>query len=516
MLAMAAGLCAVSASKAVAENIISPARQTIAVKDDTQSARLAFRGLTVASLTSSPDGLEVTIRFNEPVQDAIARELSRMLAAVGDASTGYDSLLLRVRASSEFEISDEGNGFSLVIRPRSQSGNEARFTELEIRRRTLSGDTTGARDLLTPLRTANPDDVSLLRMDAAADFSDRNFWASAEKYSQALRLAPDDRAAHMGLQGALNQIAPRLEAGVETREMDNADSQLRTHIAGETPVASGLTLRGRVDYVELDDNAVQAEDGSLLAFSGGRTMAEIGLTYDFANRWLATFGLHASEDDIGTGASIEYRDATSHVTLVGGYNQPTWDYPETIVANGTFDFVGLTASRSFDETWFLNIGMALRRYALGEETEAAVTSSLEAGIRWALPLETRTQVTLGYVFDAEYSHDIALLPDGGGGFYALLPSGDRVLHTMDIRVSDQLTDTLFTSAFAGYARDNEGTDGLMTGAELTYAPAIDIRISLNAYYSGISDRLGTSGDYFHAGLTVTRLFATTAGNADEQ
>jgi hypothetical protein len=242
----------------------------------------------------------------------------------------------------------------------------------------------------------------------------------------------------------------------------------------------------------------------------------VDLAWDFVNRWLASLSLHASEDEIGAGATVEYRDATSQVTLVGGYNQPTWDYPETIVENGTFDFVGLTARRSFDETWFLNIGLALRRYALGEESEAAVTSSIEAGIRWALPLQSKTQVTLGYAFDAEYSHDIALLPDGGGGFYALLPSGDRALHALDLRVSDQVTDTIFASAFAGYARDNEGMDGMLAGAELSYAPTLDLRIALNAYYSGISDRLGASGDYFHAGMTVTRLFATTAGSSDEQ
>lgn len=514
LLAVSAGLCA--ATVAVAENVIEPVRQTIAVKDDAKSARLAFRGLTVADLTTSQDGLEVSIRFNEPLQDKVARELPQLVSGFGDASTGYDSLLLRVQAPSEFEVSDDNSGFSLQIRPRAATGNDARLTELEIRRRTLEGDTTGARELLVPLRQGKPDDESLLRMDASVDFADHNYWASADKYNQALRLAPDDHAARQGLEGALNQIAPRIEAGIETREIEKADSQLRSYVAGETPLASGLTLRGRVEYVELDDNAVQAEDGSLLPFSGSRTMGEVGLVYDFANRWLASLSLHASEDDLGAGASIEYRDATSQVILTGGYNQPTWDYPETIVANGTFDFVGLTARRSFDETWFLNIGLVLRRYALGEETQAATSSSLEAGIRWALPLQSKTQVTLGYALDAEYSHDIALLPDGGGGFYALLPSGDRVLHAMDLRVSDQVTETIFASAFAGYARDNESTDGLIAGAELTYAPAVNFRVSLNAYYSGISDRLGTSGDYFHAGMTVTRLFATTSGSNDEQ
>lgn len=516
LLAMGAGLCAVSATAAVAENIVAPARQTIAVKDDTRSARLAFRGLTVAGLTTSPDGFEVSIRFNEPVQDAIARELSQLVSSLGDASTGYDTLLLRVRAPSEFEVSDEDTGFSLLIRPRAPSGNDARFTELEIRRRTLEGDTPGARELLIPLRMGKPDDASLLRMDASVDYADHNYWSAADKYNQALRLAPDDRAARQGLEGALNQIAPRLEAGIETREIEKGDSQLRSYLSGETPVASGLTLRGRVEYVELDDNAVQAADGSAPPFSGGRTIGEVGLAWDFANRWLASLSLHASEDEIGAGVTVDYRDATSEVTLVGGYNQPTWDYPETIVENGTFDFVGLTARRSFDETWFLNIGLALRRYALGEESQAAVTSSIEAGIRWALPLQSKTQVTLGYAFDAEYSHDTALLPDGGGGFYALLPSGDRALHALDLRVSDQVTDTIFASAFAGYARDNEGSDGIIAGAEIAYAPTIDLRIALNAYYSGISDRLGTSGDYFHAGMTVTRLFATTAGSSDEQ
>ena len=130
LLAMGAGLCAVSATAAVAENIVAPARQTIAVKDDTKTARLAFGGLTVAGLTTSPDGFEVSIRFNEPVQDAVARELSNLVSSLGDASTGYDTLLLRVRTPSEFEVSDDDTGFSLLIRPRAPRGNDERFTEL--------------------------------------------------------------------------------------------------------------------------------------------------------------------------------------------------------------------------------------------------------------------------------------------------------------------------------------------------------------------------------------------------
>lgn len=514
LLALGAGACAASTSGAVAENIISPARQTVAVKEDTGGAQLAFHGLTASGLTPSADGMEVSIRFNEPVDDKVARELNRLVASVGDASTGYDSMLLRVRAPSSFELVEEPAGFALLITPRKPAADSARFTELEIRRRTLSGDTTGARELLIPLRTSRPDDPALLRMEASVDYADHNYWAAAEKYDQALKLSPDDRAARQGLEGALNQVAPRLEAGIETREIEKADSQVRGWLAAETPIARGLSLRGRVEYVELEDNAVQSADGALEPFSGTRVIGEIGLSYDLANRWLAAMSLHASEDDLGVGAAIGYRDATSAVEISAGYNQPTWDYPETIVGNGTFDFMAMTATRSFEDTWFLNLGLALRRYALYGQDEAAITSSVEAGLRWALPLGSPTRVTLGYGFDAEYSHDFALLDDGGGGFYALLPAGDRVIHTADLRIADQLADTMFASAFAGYARDNEGTDGLVAGAELTYTPVLDLRISLNAYYSGISDRLGESGDYFHAGLTVTRLFATANGTED--
>lgn len=516
LLALGAGAFATSASTAVAEDIVAPARQTIAVKEDAGSAQLAFQGLTVSGLTPSADGMEVSIQFNEPVQDAIARELASLVSPLGDASTGYDTLLLRVRGPSDFDVRSDATGFALYIRPRKPAKDGARFTELEIRRRTLAGDTSGARELLVPLRTSRPDDPALLRMEASVDFADHNYWASADRYSQALKLSPEDRSARQGLDGALNQIAPRLEAGIETREIEKADSQLRTWISGETPAGPGLSLRGRVEYVELDDNAVQLEDGSLAPFSGNRTIGEISIAQDFANRWLASLGLHVSGEEIGIGASIEYRDATSEVMIVGGYNQPTWDYPETILSNGTFDFLGMSARRSFEDTWFLNLGMVMRRYALAGESEAAISSSLEAGIRWALPLETATRITLGYGFDAEYSHEVALRPDGGGGFFALLPSGDRVLHTLDLRIADQLTETIFASAFAGYSRDNEGTDGLIAGAELSYAPTIDLRVSLNAYYSGISDRLGESGDYFHAGLTVTRLFATISGSDDGQ
>ena len=516
LLALGAGACAATSSAAIAENIITPTRQTVAVKEDTGSAQLAFHGLSASGLSPSADGMEVSIRFNEPVDDTVARELGRLVSSVGDASTGYDSLLLRVRAPSDFELVEEPGGFALLIKPRKAAADVTRFTELEIRRRTLSGDTAGARELLIPLRTSHPDDPALLRMEASIDFADHNYWASADKYDQALKLSPEDRAARQGFDGAMNQVAPRIEGGIETRKIEKADSQLRGWIAGETPISRGLALRGRVEYVELDDNAVQASDGTIAPFSGSRTMGEIGLSYDFSNRWLAAMSMHASEDDLGVGASVGYRDATSAIEFSGGYNQPTWDYPETIVANGTFDFMAMTASRSFEDTWFLNLGLALRRYALSGQDEAAITSSVEAGLRWALPLGSPTRITLGYGFDAEYSHDVALLDDGGGGFYTLLPAGDRVIHTADLRVADQLTDTLFASAFAGYARDNEGEDGLVAGAEVTYAPVLDLRVSLNAYYSGISDRLGESGDYFHAGLTVTRLFATISGTENDE
>jgi hypothetical protein len=202
------------------------------------------------------------------------------------------------------------------------------------------------------------------------------------------------------------------------------------------------------------------------------------------------------------------------VELRAVYHQPSWDYPESIVADGTVDEASLSVVRAFEATWFFNASAAVQQFALYGVSDAATNTSVEAGLSRLLFSDDANRVLLSYDFNADFVGHIAERPDGGGGFFTLLPLGDRTVHAGSLRYEGHLTPELLASVRAGYATDANGQDGVITAGELAWSPTLDLRLSLNSYYSGIPDRAGQSGAYMNAGLTITRIFLPTAGSTD--
>jgi hypothetical protein len=491
-----------------------PAAQTVAISQAGDGIIISFQGLSLASLSSSVDGMEAALSFRQPVAESIAGQISHLTPAVTDASSGYDSILLRARSASRFEAMATTGGFVLSIRPVPAKLDVRKLETLDIRRMTLSGDTEGARAQIAALRASQPDDQELLRLDAdvaAADHDDRK---AAETYAALVSSNPLDESIGASLRSAQAQLAPQVESGVDTRKIEKADRQTHAFASAEIPVLPGIRLRGRIDIVELDDNDVQLPDGARAPFSGDRYGGELGVMLDLGDRWHAMLLAFGNENSLGGGGSIGYRDASSSVELRAVYHQPSWDYPESIVADGTVDESSLSVVRAFEATWFFNASAAVQQFALYGVSDTATNTSVEAGLSRLLFSDDANRVLLSYDFNADFVGHIAERPDGGGGFFTLLPLGDRTVHAGSLRYEGHLTPELLASVRAGYATDANGQDGVITAGELAWSPTLDLRLSLNSYYSGIPDRAGQSGAYMNAGLTITRIFLPTAGSTD--
>ena len=501
--------------QARASDELSPVKQQIKINPIPSGVALLFDGLKLLSTDVSADGMEIALHFDEPLKDSIAQAITiGAKATIADASTGYDTLLLRAQSRSRFDIDDSDNGFTLLVTSEQIGEDTTRLTLVEIRRRTLVDDTQGARELLSQLRLQRPDDVELFRTEADIDLADQDSHTAAEKYRMLLRVNPADEGLQESLSAAQADFAPRIESGVESQKTNKGDRQWRGFIAGQTPIGPALELRGRIDFVDLQDNLVQFANGTTGSFQGRRTQGSLSAVYDLGGRWSSTATVYGASETIGAGAALEYQDAASSVTLTAAYHQPSWDYTESIVANGSTDFAGLRAMRSFSDEWFFNLGIAAHQFSLDDESQAATSVTFEAGLRWALPLESPTKITLGYTFDAEYVDRVATRLDGMGDQFALLPIRDRVVHSADLRIAEQLTHQLFSSFYVGYSRDLNSKGGYIVGTEMAYAPTDDLRIAFTANYSGVSDRAGDSGAYMHAGLTITRAFAMPSGETN--
>ncbi len=483
--------------------------QLVKVTTGPSGVELEFDGLSLASADQSADGMEIALHFSHPLKDAIAREITRMAAAmIADASSGYDTLLIRAQSRSVFELRALHQGFVLHVTPAGNTDDNSRLALVEIRRRTLLDDTPSARDLLSQLRRAQPDDPEFQRAEADIDFADRDNRSAAAKYRALLRDNPTDEGLRDSLSQAQAGFAPQFESGADYQSIEKADRQWRGHIAGRVPLGDALELRGRIEFVDLDDNLVQFTDASTGPFEGGRTRGELSLDYDFGPRWDAIVSLYGANDTIGAGAELAYEDASSIVRVQARWHQPSWDYTESIVANGTTDVASIAVARSFENSWFFNLGLGFHRFSFDDENSSATSETMEAGLRWRLPLESTTDLSLGYSFDAEYVDRVNLRPDGLGGFYAMLPLRDRIVHSADLRLADRLGAHVSTSAYAGYAKDVNGEGGLIAGAEIAYEPVSTLRIALEGNYSGVGDRAGDSGAYLHGALTITKAFST--------
>ena len=515
-LAIGLGLGVADTQAGTERALPAPATQTVAISEAGDSIIISFQGLSLASMSPSVDGMEAALSFRQPLSESIAGQISHLTPAVTDASSGYDSLLLRARSASRFETMPTRGGFVLSISPVPARTDTRKLATLDIRRMTLSGDTEGARGTLASLRATLPDDPDLQRLEADVAAADHDYRKAARDYAGLVSSNPLDESLRESLRSTQAQIAPRIESGVDTRKIEKADRQTHAFASAEVPVSPNTSLRGRIDYIELDDNDVQLPDASRAPFSGDRYGGEVDVLFDLGNRWHAALLAFGNESSLGGGGSIGYRDASSAAELKVVYHQPSWDYPEAVVANGTMDEASLSVMRSFEDTWFFNASVAVQQFALYGVTDAATNTAVEAGLSRVLFSDDANRLMISYDFNADAAAHVEELPDGGGGFFTLLPLGDRTVHAGSLRYEGHLSPDLFTGIRAGYATDANGQDGLVAGGELTWSPTLDLRLSLNSYYSGIPDRAGQSGAYMNSGLTITRVFLPPAGSSDAQ
>lgn len=491
-------------------------RQSVAVQETGTTLQATFSGLTLISSDVAADGSEVTLKFKEAVADQIAKELqARAPNWIAYASSGFDTLLVHTKGPATFDVAPSPRGvtLSVVATPKTAEGGD-RIKSVEIRRLTALGETPEARRQLDELRRQNPNDTDLLRGEADIDIADHDNRAAAAKLRKLLRDKPSDEGLTDSLADAEAEISPRVSGGVDYHEIENGDRQWRMHAEAQVPIDPMFDLRGRIEAVNLDDDAVQLPDGTIAAYDGEKLRGQVSLVHDFGTRWEGVATLFVAEDRVGAGGSLTNEDAFSSTTLRAMMSAPSWDYSELIVADGTVDSIAISHRHSFDQRWFLAVDLGLKRYALDGEDDAATSTTIEAGLRWA-PFELgETKLTVGYAFDAEYVDHVALR-DNGIITYALLPIADRVVHSGDIRVDAPLGSNFFAGGYAGYAKDVNGDGGLIAGATLGYEPEPDIRIALDANYSDIPDRAGDSGAYTHAELSVTKRFANDEGSSGD-
>lgn len=473
--------------------------------------QLEFRGLTLLASEPSQDGREVTLRLKEPVDPNFVKAMNGQEPDwIESVSAGYDTLLIRTTRAARFETAKADNGFVLKILRQGQSEGSTASSLVEARYLTSVGRTREARATLDRLRGTDVDELDIMKARADADLADGDARAAAAGYAAAMQTRPTDDGLAEALASARDAFAPQIEAGAEYQRTQGADRQWRTHVAGRMPIDDTLSLRGRIEAVDLDDNAVIAPNGAVSSFSGMRERGELGLENDFGGGWFGLASLFGAEDTIGGGIALEGRAVHAATIVQANFQEPFWDYTEGIVHAGTRDSLGFTHKHAFDNTWFVNLGVRANRYGIDGDDDVGRSIEVDAGMRWRV-LEGPTQISFGYNYESEFVSNVELRSDGLGGFFSPLPIGARQVHSADVRVDTEIAPDFTAGAYAGYAKDVEGGKGLIAGLELAYEPTKDLRVAFDAYYSAVGDRAGDAGAYQHASLTITRLFTTDGG-----
>lgn len=479
----------------------------------TAGIQLQFRGLTLLGTEPSQDGREITLRLKEPVDPKFAQGMTGQEPAwLESVSAGYDTLLIRTTRPTRFQTASADGGFILKIMPVGPAEGAAASSLVEARYLTSVGRTSEAREMLNNLRGSDVDDLDIAKARADADLADGDARSAAAGYAAALKTRPSDEGLREALATARDAFAPQIQAGGEYQRVEGADTQWRAHLSGSLPLNDTLSLRGRLEAVDLDDDAVTAPNGTLAAFNGTRERGEIGLENDLGAGWFGIARVFAAEDVIGGGLALEDRAVHAATRIQANFQEPYWDYTEGIVYAGTRDSIAFSHAHAFDNTWFVNLAVRGNRYGIDGDDDVGRSVEVDAALRWRV-IEGPTQVSFGYNYEAEFVSDIEQRDDGLGGFFTPLPVGDRQVHSGDVRVDTEIAPDLTAGGFAGYARDVEGASGLIAGVEIAYEPEDDLRIAFDAYYSAVGDRAGESGGYSHASLTITRLFTTTDGDA---
>lgn len=496
------GRSAALAVLALACALSVPARATPA--PDQTNKSLIIKGSDPQTEITA-DRRELLLRFPQPIDPGLGDTLPQLYPDLVDfVSTGYDQLLIRGKRPLAYTLTPtaDGSRLQLAEAPAPAAAVAAAPGEIppELQRRlTLVrieiqrgqiGQATMDLDTLTQRYGERPEILA-----ARAELAEtRGAWRqAADNFRRAGALDGDnefyaDAARRLGRQGA-----PFVRADTDVAKVKNADRQVITVGQGQTAIGKMTDAGAIVETRRLDTDAALNLNGTSSPAHLDRQRAEVYVSHTFdAGGTLRGALLGDSEGTPGAAVSYAWRDARQETKVGATYHRAYWELVSGIVNDGTQDSVELQHERQFGDGWSATLGARYNRYGIDGDDDVTRSAGLTGGLRKAFTLGD-LDMSAGYGFDGEYIDSQKSYRAADGTLFRPLDIGTREIHSLDLAMSENLTDWLRMNLYGGYAYDRYNEGGPILGGSLALI----------------------GQEHFEAGLRASHAKALTRGSSDD-
>lgn len=494
--------------------------QSISAAETGAAAEIAFENIGILGAEPGAGDLEMTLRFDGPLDSTTAETIAAKLPRwIAYATPGYDSLLIRTRKKAAFGVSKTSTGFVLRISWAADPSAPQTDNLQRLRLLTMTGETRRARTLLSDLRRLPSTGDQLDRAEAELLVAERNPRAGLRLYDRLSAANPSDLGLKRSASALRRDLSDYAEFEATAQSVKDGDTQTRLALRGRADIGPSSALRAEIEGVALSDDAVLRSDGSVVAFDG--TRARLRASYDVETSggviWSAV--LHGGSSGAGAGGEAALRLGAYDVTLRAAYNEPYFGFVESIVNDGARDSVEASVVLRGGRRWSAGMSAGYNRYNLDRVDAAATSATFDAFARLEAPVGDKTTLIFAYTLDAEYVGDVAIRTDAFGAAFAPLPLSDREVHSLGLGLYAEWDGGISLDAMAGYSYDRYAEGGVFARSSINFDMSDVWRVFANASYAEINAR-GTGGGAVtsaSAGLTYRLggpgvLFGASKGN----
>lgn len=484
------------------------APQTANVSETGAAAEITFENIGVTGAETGAGDLEVTLRFDGPLDAAMAEGATAKLPRwIAFATPGYDSLLIRTRKKAAFGVTQTATGFVLRISWAADPASAGRDNLQRLRLLTMTGETARARALIGDLRKLPAEGDQLDRAEAELLVAERDRRAALRLFDRLSSASPGDLGLRRSAAALRRDLSDRIEAEVSSQSVEDGDTQTRFTLRGRADAGPSSTLEASVETVQLTDDAVLRSDGAIVSVDTSKARLRAAYDVEAGGGVIWSAIVHAGAPGVGIGGEIAWRRGTRDIALRAAFNEPYFGFVESIANDGVRDVVEAGVTLRGSRQWSAGANLSYNRYGLDGIDSAATSVALDGFVRYETGIADRTTLIFAYVLDAEYVGDVAIRTDAFGAAFAPLPLSDREVHSLGIGLYSEWDGGLSLDAMAGYAYDRYAEGGLYARASLTYDVSDAWRMFANASYAEVNARsTGGGGAVTSGGAGIAYRF----------
>lgn len=273
--------------------------------------------------------------------------------------------------------------------------------------------------------------------------------------------------------------------GSESREWDNGDRTVTSHVGGRLALGGGLSLVGSLYDSDVASSRTTTPAGAAAPIGLNVLTGEGGLAFNLWDggevRGLVTGGNGMIGGRLETVAAAP--DGYWFAQL--GYHQADIDTPLAVANHAAKDEAVLGVAQRLAYGFWGSLNGHYNRFELFTSDNAVSTAGWNGNIRWNYDFGW---LLAGLAYDGRGDY----ITDSTTAGLNELGIHNMEVHAGSLSLSGSLWDGLWLDVFGGYAGDRYAKEGMFEGASLRYTPTPGLNLEVGVRRSMVSFEQGES------------------------